>query len=188
MPATGPALARSTSAPTPRAHQTINHWVSGQARGRIPQLLARGDLTPVTELVLTNAVYFKGIWAARFDPRATSQRPFRIAGGSVTRVPMQQQTGRFAHAGVDALLLLEIPYTGSALVMDILLPDDVEGLPVLEARLSPERLRSGLPVRHRRFLNGRPAERVCSHLKVHRDTASEVDQASSQRNPAQQPK
>jgi len=139
------------------ARQTINGWVSEQTRERIPELLAGGDLTRLTELVLTNAIYFKGIWAQRFDARATSERPFRVpgdaagrktaAGGplhSAVQVPMMEQTGRFAHAALDGFALLEMPYAGSDLVMDILLPDDVEGLPALEARLSAERLESWL--------------------------------------------
>ncbi len=161
------------AADTEGARRTINGWVSEQTRQRIPELLGRGDLTPVTELVLTNAVYFKGLWAKRFDARATSERPFRLPGGSAggkaptgepqhaavqapmadqapmagqapmaVQVPMMEQTGRFAHAAFDGFAMLEMPYAGSDLAMDILLPDDVDGLPALEARLSPEQLES----------------------------------------------
>ncbi len=131
-------------ADTEVARQTINSWVSDQTRTRIPEVLLRGDLTRVTELVLTNAVYFRGRWATRFDARTTSQQPFWLIGGSVTQARMMKQAGRFAHAALDGLSLLELPYAGSDLAMDILLPDDVEGLAALEGRLSPGRLESWL--------------------------------------------
>src|SRR5262249_52585604 len=44
------------------ARGAINHWVAEQTADRIPELFGQGTLNPDMRLVLTNAVYFKGLW------------------------------------------------------------------------------------------------------------------------------
>jgi serpin B len=41
-----------------QARETINRWASDETEGRIENLLPSGSITPLTRLVLTNAVYF----------------------------------------------------------------------------------------------------------------------------------
>ena len=47
---------------------TINEWVSEKTTGRIDELLAPGSLSPMSRMVLTNAIYFNGSWRMLFDP------------------------------------------------------------------------------------------------------------------------
>ena len=49
------------------AVQTINNWVSQQTDSLIQNLLSSADVTTLTRLVLTNAIYFNGTWATAFD-------------------------------------------------------------------------------------------------------------------------
>ncbi len=74
--ATAPASARPTS-PIPRlARQTINGWVEQETGGRISNLITPSVLQPTTPLVLTNAIYFKGLVGYRpFPPAATRSAP-----------------------------------------------------------------------------------------------------------------
>lgn len=122
------------------ARQVINGWISAQTRERISELLQRGDLDAATVLVLTNAIYFKGSWVARFLASQTVTRPFHVGAARTVEVPTMQQVSRFAVArGVD-FAALELPHEGTRLAMVILLPDAPDGLASLERQLSPEML------------------------------------------------
>ena len=125
---------------------TINRWVAERTEEKIPELLARGILTPGTPLVLTNAVYFKANWTQAFPAAATSPQPFQLAPQRTVTVPMMQLTAKLRYAQVDAAQVLELPY-GAAdaegetrLSMTVLLPDDRAGLPQLEKALAGGRL------------------------------------------------
>jgi serpin B len=112
------------------ARHTINQWVEKETQGKITDLIAQGVLTPATRLVLTNAIYFKGMWAAPFKKNLTRDEPFRATGGGTPRVPLMNQTAAFGYAETDDLQALQLPYAGGELATLILLPkkDDVAGL------------------------------------------------------------
>jgi len=105
------------------SRREINAWVAGQTAQRIKELLAQGDVGPGTLLVLTNAIYFKGLWAAKFDPQATRPGAFRLASGQTAEVPLMTQVSRFSHAQpTPELQIVELPYQGGELAMVVLLP------------------------------------------------------------------
>ena len=47
--------------------QRINQWVEQQTAERIKNLIAEGQIDASTQLVLTNAIYFKAAWLKLFD-------------------------------------------------------------------------------------------------------------------------
>jgi serpin B len=119
---------------TEAARATINHWVATQTHDRIPEILGAGGLTPMTRLVLTNAVYFKGKWDTPFRPEETTPRRFSGVAGAVD-VPMMAQQATFAYARVGDLQLIELPYAGD-LSMVVLLPNRAGDLPAVERRVA----------------------------------------------------
>ena len=123
-----------------QARQAINAWVEEQTNNRIKDLIPAGAIDPLTRLVLTNAIYFKGDWANQFDKDATRDRPFTLAGGDKTDVPMMYQKEDFRYAENEDCQVIELPYEGDDLSMLVLLPRTVGDLPALEAKLSPESL------------------------------------------------
>jgi serpin B len=125
---------------TEQARQVINTWVAERTRQMIRELLRKGDLDPADALVLTNAIYFKGDWASRFDVEHTQNGSFRIGENDEVIVPMMYQLGRFAFAAGDELDVLELPYDGDRLSMVFLLPKKVDGLAALEESLNRENL------------------------------------------------
>lgn len=120
------------------ARKTINSWVSQQTLGKIVHLLQPEDVTPETELVLTNAVYFHGDWLSPFDQTKTASLPFHRDNGSQVRVPTMCQSGLFGAAGLedDSLLrdrpasppsrprtsVVELPYQGQRLGLVLIMP------------------------------------------------------------------
>jgi serpin B len=131
------------------ARKRINAWVEDRTRDRIKELIPSGHITPLTRMVLANAVYFKGQWAEAHDPRRTHPAPFTRANGTTAEVPMMQRRGGFrmhkearpdGSAGEQELSLAEVPYKGGQVSMVVLVPGKPDGLPALEKKLTPDRL------------------------------------------------
>jgi len=114
------------------ARRLINAWVEEQTRRRIKDLVPPGVLSPLTRLVLTNAIYFKGKWDSPFKEAASRPGEFTLAHGGKVEVPMMHQRHRFRYAETAAFQALEMPYAGGELAMLILLPRSAEGIGELE--------------------------------------------------------
>lgn len=121
------------------ARREINAWAEERTAGRIKDLVPP-PLPGDTKLILTNAVYFKGDWVAKFNKAATRPEPFHKAGGGTSKAPLMRQTGSFRYAEFDGFQALELPYNGERLAMLVLLPRTQDGLPALEKKLSARAL------------------------------------------------
>jgi len=128
---------------TEEARLRINNWAEAKTMDRIRNLIPPGMLDSTTRLVLANAIYFKGNWAAQFNPKATRSAPFTLTDGRSVDVSMMMQKGNFRLAHMTNFQALELPYEGKDLSMLILLPSEADGLSALEKSVSPETL-SGL--------------------------------------------
>lgn len=126
------------------ARQTINRWVEERTRDRIKDLVPSGTLTPLTRLVLTNAIYFKGSWKTAFDGTETRTGTFTLATREAVGAPLMHAAvpGRFFHG--DGFVLGELPYKGERLSMVVIVPAEPDGLPALEAKLTADALASWL--------------------------------------------
>ena len=122
------------------ARLTINAWVEERTHGKIKDLIGPGLLSPMTTLVLVNAIYFKGNWAHQFDPQCTEPAPFWKTSADSVEVSMMSQTDSFGYAETADMQILELPYLGEDLVMTLLLPANPGGLAALEAALTVENL------------------------------------------------
>jgi serpin B len=114
------------------ARGEINGWVSAHTAGKIPDLLPAGTITPLTRLVLTNAVYLKAAWAKPFEKSATRPEPFSLEPGRAVDVPFMHAAERLVAGrvgeGDEAATVCEIPYAGRRLALVIVVPDAVDGL------------------------------------------------------------
>ncbi|KAM9227957.1 ovalbumin-related protein Y-like [Leptosomus discolor] len=126
---------------TEEARQLINSWVEKETDGQIQDFLEPGSVDLDTELILVNAVYFKGIWKTAFKEDDTREAPFNVTKQESRPVQMMCQNNTFKLAAVaaDKVKILELPYTSGELSMLVLLPDDVSGLEQLENKISFEK-------------------------------------------------
>lgn len=124
-----------------QARRAINEWVAAQTNDKIQNLIPPGVLDSSTQLVLTNAIYFKGAWEHEFSESATTDAPFHLTAGQSVPVAMMRQTDEFRYGETDAAQILELPYAGHDLSMLIVLPKRTDGLADLEAGLSGESFR-----------------------------------------------
>jgi serpin B len=116
------------------ARLTINAWVEDKTHDRIQDLLQKGDLTPDTAFVLTNAIYFKAKWRFEFDESATRDAPFHAVGGDQTAKMMQRGLNT-TYARGDGYQAVKLPYAASSTDMVLILPDAGK-LADVEARLN----------------------------------------------------
>jgi len=122
--------------PIEKARQHINHWVSEQTQGKIPELLSKGALDSKTALILTNAIFFQGKWLQPFPASATTEGSFRLRDGKSLTCPMMRLSGTFNYACFDSVQPLELPYRGDRLSMILVLPPPNHNLENLEQRLN----------------------------------------------------
>lgn len=126
---------------TEESRQTINSFIEEQTNGRIKDLIPQGYLDPMTRLVLTNAIYFKGMWKWEFDKSETREEEFKVTPTHVARVPMmcmKPENATFKYADLEELQILELPYKGEEISMLILLPKG--SLESIESSLTAEKL------------------------------------------------
>ncbi|XP_037575322.1 leukocyte elastase inhibitor [Dermacentor silvarum] len=116
----------------------INDWVKVVTESKIVDLLAPGSVNPTTNVLLINAVYFKGLWESPFPASSTSRRDFNVDSKTKVQVDMMCQKQEFAisHSEELGVRAIEMPYRGGRTSMIILLPDEIEGLSHLEHHLS----------------------------------------------------
>ncbi|CAG2105557.1 unnamed protein product [Medioppia subpectinata] len=131
--------------------EALNTWVANTTNNKIQEILPkpldpvdqRGavhhrrflpkPLDPVsTYMVLLNAIYFKGLFANKFDPKETKEEPFITGetGAEHKKVPMMHRKGVFNYTEISAIdsKLLELPYAGDEISLYLLLPNQPQGL------------------------------------------------------------
>jgi serpin B len=91
------------------ARSQINAWVAHATSNLIGSIFGPRSITPLTRVVLGNAIYFKGKWERPFDKKRTTNKLFyRLDGGTVDDVPfMKSRSSQFiaVHDGFKVLKL-----------------------------------------------------------------------------------
>lgn len=121
------------------ARTDINTWVDAKTSSKIKNLIAPGLLTPLTRLVLCNAVYFKADWASPFEAIGTTKQDFTSNTGT-SQVDTMHKTGHFKYFEDTDTQYIELPYKGQATSMIICLPKARNGLGNWLASLSDKQL------------------------------------------------
>lgn len=107
----------------------INDWVSEQTKSRINDLLPPGSISTLTDLVLTNAIYFMADWLYSFNSEKTDNQEFQLLDGEKVLVPTMKLEGenggeiKLLYTEAENVRVLELPYKGGRIAMDFILPD-----------------------------------------------------------------
>ncbi|XP_047590928.1 serpin B6 isoform X2 [Lutra lutra] len=128
-----------TAAEESRAH--INTWVAEKTEGQITELLSPGSVDSMTNLILVNAIYFKGNWDNQFNKTQTMERPFKVSKNEEKPVQMmfKKSTFQMTYIGEIFTKILVLPYVGKELNMIIMLPDENTDLRTVEKELTYEK-------------------------------------------------
>ncbi|KAM6455898.1 serpin B4-like [Liasis olivaceus] len=125
----------------------INLWIEIHTHGKIKELFPKDSFDSLAQLLLVNALYFKGQWDVKFDKEFTTEAPFFAHYVSdYYTVQFMQRKGIYNTAITDIanvqVQVLEIPYKNNEMSFFILLPIDysAEALQQLEDGLSYKNL------------------------------------------------
>ena len=107
------------------AARTINTWIENQTNGKIKDVIDPSALSVFTRLVLTNAIYFKGLWENPFDSKYTTKIDFKLDSSKTVKVDMMSLSDCFFnYTETDDLQILKMPYEGNDLSMLVILPKE----------------------------------------------------------------
>lgn len=119
--------------------EEINNWVSDQTKGKINNLLVPGSITPMTKIMIVNAIYFKSFWAQQFDSTKTRKHKFYVSLAEEMNTEMMIMDSASVTYGISEELrasAVEIPYSNPDFSMVIILPDETRSLDSLIRELS----------------------------------------------------
>jgi len=124
---------------TEKTRKIINTFIEEQTNNKIKDLLPAGSINPLTRVVITNAIYFKGEWVWQFKPEDTRKMDFKVTPTETVQADMmymKPEEPEFVYMNSEKLELLELPYKGERFSMVILLPK--KSLEELENELTLE--------------------------------------------------
>lgn len=127
---------------TEKSRQIINQYIEEETNKKIKDLIPKDSITTMTRLVLTNAIYFKGVWRWQFDEKRTNTQNFFIRPDHSVEVPMMNMSpekAEFNYFEDDEVQVLELPYKGEKITMVIILPK--KGLDLFESSLNFNKLK-----------------------------------------------
>lgn len=132
------------------AREAINKWVEKETRKKIRDLLPKKSINRLVRLMLTSAIYFKGLWEHKFDRKLTKEEDFWVSSTDKVKVPMMRlsQAKKFNYAETKDLQILEMVYKGSEISMLVLLPKE-KSLDKLEGSLTVENLKKWRKAMHK---------------------------------------
>ncbi|KAK1617598.1 hypothetical protein QYE76_023115 [Lolium multiflorum] len=88
----------------------INAWVADVTRNLITDVVSARSFTAETDVVLANAIYFKGKWDLPFFERNTTDRPFHLLDGAAIGAPFMYNSSRHFIAVHDGFKVLKLRY------------------------------------------------------------------------------
>ncbi|KIZ00196.1 hypothetical protein MNEG_7763 [Monoraphidium neglectum] len=135
------------TAATANSVSDINAWAKNATQGLIPELLAPG--TPF-DVVLANALYFKGKWRTQFEGTSTRPWPFTTAKGVKQQVSMMSHEFRAGQVLTAQLpgsfTAVRLPYRSGNFSAIAILPTNASAGPesLLPLLLGPRAPAAGL--------------------------------------------
>ncbi|MBR6423861.1 MAG: serpin family protein [Bacteroidales bacterium] len=99
----------------------VNEWCSKKTNGLIPKMFER--LSPLTQMLLINALYFKGDWVYSFAEEQTYESDFAtLAGGKAKAQFMMMKRDLAVYQGLD-VSIVKLPYGNGAFLMEAIVPN-----------------------------------------------------------------
>lgn len=117
----------------------INGWCSDKTKGLIPKMF--DEIDPQVQLILINALYFKGTWKVPFVKDLTTQATFYALSGQNTTADFMFAASGDAFTGYqdESVTVVRLPYGNGAFYLEAIMPADKDFMAFL-AGLSSEKL------------------------------------------------
>jgi len=117
------------------ATKKINGLINDMTRGKIKNLINPSLINQDTHLIFVNAMYLKSYWAKKFNKAAMTKFQIRFSKNVLVPIMTKIETVFFANLGTLSSTMVELPYKGDKIVMQVLLPNKKSGLEDLEDKL-----------------------------------------------------
>ena len=99
----------------------LNDWCSAKTQGLIPQMFE--ELDPQVQMILINALYFKGNWTVQFPKENTSQGYFTTTTGSTVKADFMYASSESYTGYLDEnVVVVRMPYGNGAFQMEAIMP------------------------------------------------------------------
>jgi len=106
------------------ARVAINDWVEDETQEKIKDLIPPNAITPLTRLVLANAIYFKGSWFHPFDQGLTQPGPFTTLKSEEISVEMMKLFDEhLLYLQEGDIQIVSLPYLSQDFAMTLIVPD-----------------------------------------------------------------
>lgn len=116
--------------------ELINNWVDLKTHGKMREIINKID--PLQQMLIINAVYFKGTWTHPFPEQITKSEPFFHTDGTDVPCQLMSQEGKFAYWEDDIMQAITLPLGNTWFGMSIVLPATDVDLDTLIGSLSQE--------------------------------------------------
>jgi serpin B len=104
----------------PASLTTINSWVSDQTNGKITKVIDK--INSDDKMYLINAIYFKSIWAAKFNPSDTKSGSFILPDNSEIETPFMHGHIPCNFYRSNDATILELPYANDKYSLVMVMP------------------------------------------------------------------
>jgi len=103
-----------------KSKEIINNWVNEKTKGKIKDIVDQIDGNSM--MFLINAIYFKGAWHSKFEPKDTYKGKFTKLNGEKQDCDMMKQESQFEYYSNDYFQIVDMPYSFGDWSMTIFLP------------------------------------------------------------------
>ena len=129
---------RADFADAQSAASDINDWITEKTNQRINEIAAAGDISPDTQFLIANAVYFKGEWLNKFDGRKTDSGLFYTDIENQYKIDFMRKTEQLRYFENEESQFISKPYKDSDMSFCILLPRELFGISDLEEKMNDD--------------------------------------------------
>ena len=100
--------------------QQVNNWCSEKTHGKITKIL--DQLNASVQMILINAVYFKGEWSNQFKESLTKKKTFYNLGTEIKEVDTMNKLDHFSYFEDTKVQAIQLPFTQDGMSALIILP------------------------------------------------------------------
>ena len=100
--------------------EQVNNWCSEKTHGKITKILDQLDAS--VQMILLNAVYFKGEWVRYFDGSRTYKKIFYNLGTVIKKVDTMNILDHFSYFEDTKVQAIQLPFTQDGMSALIILP------------------------------------------------------------------
>ena len=100
--------------------EQVNNWCSEKTHGKITKILDKLDRG--IQMILLNAVYFKGEWVNQFKESLTQKKIFYNLGTEIKQVETMSQMSKFNYYQDSKIQVVQLPYKDDSMSAIIILP------------------------------------------------------------------